>query len=301
MPAVAPVLPGAEFPTSPVDSRMVERHDWRWLLKLTVSITLLARGWLYFRWDSPIRGLLWQEEWWSGILENCFDTSWGVYAAHSDPYITRGIEWVGILLMCASALPWFCGAKQKPWWVFWPLLLASLVLVIDAVARWHEKSFQIGMLIEMSLQCTAPFLLICLWPLRNRAKHWNGIAAVACSLTFIGHAFYALNIHPRPSYFSTMSMDILRMSEQDSITLLTGVGILDITVAICIFLPGVRTAAIWYMVVWGALTALARVVANVNPAENYYGLDPWLAEAFVRAAHCSIPLLLLVTVEPKKK
>lgn len=266
---------------------------WQWLLKFTVSITFLSRGWLYLRWDSPIRGLLWDEQWWSGVLENWMGTSWEVYAAHSDPYITRGIEGVGCFLLAAAVFPWFVGRQKSRWWVTVPIGLAGLILVIDSIACWHEKDFEFGTLLEKSLQCSAPFFLLFLGPLRAIPKIWLQLVAVACSLTFFGHALYALNIHPRPASFATMCMDILGFSEHGATTFLVMVGVLDIVVAIGIFLPGIRTAALGYMVVWGALTALARVVANLSAAENYFGLDPWLAETFVRTAHCTIPLILL--------
>ena len=54
-----------------------ERSDvWMLLLQACVSITLIARGWLTWRWDSPIRGLVWQEDWWSGLLDSQFNVTW---------------------------------------------------------------------------------------------------------------------------------------------------------------------------------------------------------------------------------
>ena len=34
------------------------------ILQFIVSVTFLARGWLTWRWDSPIRELIWEEKWW---------------------------------------------------------------------------------------------------------------------------------------------------------------------------------------------------------------------------------------------
>ena len=64
-------------------------------LKLCVSLTLLARGWLTWRWDSPIRGLIWKEDWWSGILEQQTNLTWNEFAMISDPGITNLLAGLG--------------------------------------------------------------------------------------------------------------------------------------------------------------------------------------------------------------
>ena len=267
---------------------------WMWLLKSTVSITFLARGWLYLRWDSPIRGLLWDERLCSRIIEHWFNTSWDVYATNSDPYISQLIEGLGIFLIFSAVFPWFCGKQKTAWWARLPVYVAGLVLVLDVVAGWHGKGFAIGMLIEKALQCSVPFILLSKSPTADNNNTWFNLVAVFCSLTFIGHGLYALNIHPRPSSFVTMCMDVLRISEQGAVRFLVLVGALDLIAAIGIFVPKLRRVSLYYMLIWGALTALARVVAHVSPAENFFGLDPWLAETLVRTAHWSVPLLLLL-------
>lgn len=274
---------------------------WTWLLRFTVSITFLARGWLYFRWDSPIRGLLWDEQLCSRVVEHWFNTSWADYAATSDPSITLLIQWLGVFLIFAAIFPWFCGKQKTPWWACLAVYVAGLILVMDAVASWHEKGFAVGMLMEKSLQFSIPFVLLSQIP--TRGNRWIGfnVVAVVCSLTFIGHGLYALNVHPRPSSFITMSMDVLSFSQRGAVNFLVVAGILDLIVAAAIFVPRLRRFALTYMVVWGALTALARIVANVSPVENYYGIDPWLAESLVRTAHWTIPLLLMVILRSESK
>ena len=94
----------------------------RWLTWLTLgtSLTLLARGWLTWRWDSPIRGLFWQEDWWSPLLDRV-GLSWKSWAENSDAFISPFLDVLGIFLVLAAIIPWLAraGVKRGTGWL-WP-------------------------------------------------------------------------------------------------------------------------------------------------------------------------------------
>ena len=91
-----------------------------------------------------------------------------------------------------------------------------------------------------------------------------------------------------------MTTEILPLSETASLMFLKIVGWLDFIVVALIFLPITRRAGLAYMVCWGGLTTLARILAYYDSELPRYGLDPWLIEALVRTPHWLIPLLLLL-------
>jgi len=270
---------------------------WFLALQLTVTLTFLARGWLYWRWDSPVRGIFWQEDWWTPVLDKWFNTTWDDFAYESDAYITKGIEWTGILLMLLALAPLFLKRDQsswkQQWWLKLPILLGCGILLIDNIGRYCESDFNVGMFIEHTLQVFAPLFLL-LYPLAIRLPStWAHICAFFASLTFIGHGLFAFGYYPVPAKFINMTIDILRFSETFALKFLYVMGILDFIVAVTIFIPALRRLTLYYMITWGFVTAAARVVANVNSAEKYYALDPWVAETIVRTSHWLIPLILL--------
>lgn len=260
--------------------------SWFCFLKVLLSITFLARGWLTYRWDSPIRGLLWSEEFLAPVLQKYLGLDWGEFAANSDKGITIGLELSGILLMVSALIPWLpLRAKFAV-----PLILpAILIVILDAWARYVDSAFQLGMLIEYALQLGIPFLWLFarLGKSRPQKQPWVIATKILIAMTFIGHGMYAVGLHPVPWRFQSMTQDILRLSESNSLLFLRTVGYLDFVVAIGLFIRAIEKPMLIYMVFWGATTALARILSQ--PTQ----LDPWLVETLVRSVHWGVPLLVI--------
>lgn len=259
----------------------------RWygvVLQATVSITFAARGWLTWRWDSPLRTLVWQEAWWTEPLQQIFGVSWQEFAKHSEPTLTTVLEMVGIFLMVAATVPWI--VTRKPFrWTRWILVLAGLILALDAVGRWVNADFEFAMSIEHALQVVAPFALLVALRYGSGRVLWVMIA-IATSGTFCGHGLYAVGFHPVPLVYQTMTMKLLGCDLETGLLFLKIVGLLDFTAVVGLWIGFVRPGALTYMVIWGAATSLARTLAHD-------AIDPWFAETLVRTAHWSLPLLLL--------
>lgn len=260
----------------------------RWLqsLKLVVSITLLARGWLTLRWDSPIRGLLWNEERLTPLLQSWFNLSWTDYAENSDTAITAGLEWAGIGLMISSIIPWLPFNRR----ILSLLLTPSIgVLILDAVARWVGSGLQLGMSMEKSLQWGTPVaLLLAITWLYQKKSIWLNLAKALAALTFIGHGLYAMGFHPVPWNYQSMTMDLTGLNEAGTLLFLKLAGYMDFVVAIAIFIRPIEKYALVYMVLWGGATALARFFSAPT------SIDPWLIETLVRTVHWAVPLLILL-------
>ncbi|MDF1657329.1 MAG: hypothetical protein P1U58_06930 [Verrucomicrobiales bacterium] len=266
---------------------------WLFLLKLCVSVTLVARGWLTWQWDSPIRGLVWHEDWWSSLLEKTTDLTWTDFALASDPWINQGLMVFGILLIVGGILPWFISKSCCPWtrWLLWPL---AGLLLIDSFARWVSSDYEFGMAIEHALQMITPIALFFVSGKNPAMKRWCLLVSIAAAMTFIGHGCYAAGIHPVPLSYQNMTIGILGVSQDTALILLAVAGWLDILFAIGIFFRQTRMLSLCYLVLWGAATAAARVVAHIDLGIDGWALNPWAFETMVRTSHWLLPLLLLL-------
>ncbi len=265
-------------------------------VRLTVFLTLFCRGWLYLRWDSPLRGIFWSEDWMTWPVDFFLHLDWDAYASTSDAYLTFLFRAIGILLMVAGVGAFFVRRGRTRGSDL--LMVALCFSVLHAFAAWFEKDWQIGMLLELALQAWCPLLL---WIGIRRgfgAPAFLRTARLLAALTFVGHGLYAIGHHPVPGSFVTMSIRVLGMSEDAAKLFLQVAGWLDSAVAILILTPWRRAilGAGIYMVAWGFVTALARVVSHYDPAVRFHGVDPWLFETLVRTAHWAIPLVVVILV-----
>ncbi|MEM9283077.1 MAG: hypothetical protein AAGA96_14720 [Verrucomicrobiota bacterium] len=286
--------------------RSVLRPGWRqecpnlWLslLQISVSLTFLARGWLTWRWDSPIRGLIWHEDWWSGWLETRFDLPWSAFAKASDFYINAGLTILGVTLMLLALVPWLI-TRRRFRSLRWLLWLGTALLALDSFARWVDKNFDLGMGIEHALQIFAPAILFFIVSSRDRARIASWLLGIGSAFTFVGHGLYAIGFHPVPLSYQTMTMKLLRVENETAIRFLVGAGLLDFLAALALLFRPVRVIGLLYMVGWGFLTAMARIGSHLGMAQPLYGLDPWIAETLVRTTHWMLPLLLLGLLRTK--
>lgn len=267
---------------------------------MAAAITLISRGWLFLRWDCPFRAILWHEEWMTGPVDTFLHLEWVDYGMTSDPYITLAMQVCGVMLMIIGVTCLI--VRRSNIRMNDLLLLATSIMMLFSFASWLEKGWQLGMLLEHALQTLAPLFL---WfHLRKPLPHRTLLIFIqlCAAFTFIGHGLYAMGHHPIPADFVTMCMKILGMNEAGSYHTLRIAGYLDFIVAIGIFLPWkhVRISCLSYMIGWGFLTAIARMISHYHPAEKFYGIDPWLAETLVRTPHWLIPLALLFLLHPAK-
>ena len=250
------------------------------LLKFCVSVTAFSRGWLTWKWDSSIRSLIWNEDWWGEKLD------WQRFAEHSDTPITQGLEVVGLSLMALSLVPWLTTIPRLTW-TRWLLLPMCGVLFLDALGQFINSGNQFGMAIEHTLQWSCPLLLLGVLRGTSKRNHLILAASIGAALTFIGHGLYAAGFHPVPLKYQTMTMSLLGIKETGAMIFLRIAGYLDFLAALGIFLPLFRPLSLWYMIGWGAATAMARVASGSS-------LDPWLIESLVRTSHWMIPLWILL-------
>ena len=158
-------------------------------LQLVVSLIFFGRGWLTWRWDSPIRELIWQEAWWTPVLKN-FDITWSHFARTSDAWISPALDAIGIFLVISALLPWLSGISRLRW-TRWLLLPGIVIVILDAFSRWIAKDMQAGIGMEYALQIATPIALLILLRAENtsvrRENLIKWILLIAAASTFTGH------------------------------------------------------------------------------------------------------------------
>ncbi len=174
-----------------------------------------------------------------------------------------------------------------------PALLygATFLLFLSSVGAFIDSHFLPEQMVEHALQLGLPVVFGML--IQNKLKKKNAIKSleILTALTFIGHGFFALGINGVPDNFIEMTTRIMSLSDSGAIELLFWVGLLDVVLAVLIFVPILNQLAYCYMLVWGVLTSLARIYPPV------IGLDFVLVDlpnCIYRLPHGLIPALLLV-------
>lgn len=253
---------------------------WLTILKVCVSLTVFARGWLTWKWDSPIRGLIWNEGWWGEMVD------WEQFALGSDPAITKGLEMVGICLMLSAAVPWIASVDRFKWTASLLVPMAG-VLLLDAFGGFINSGNQLGMAIEHTLQWGCPLLLLMAPREGGSSRSWIVAAAGATILTFVGHGLYAVGFHAVPLKYQTMTTSLTGLSGSGVFAFLTTFGVLDFVAAAALLFAPLRRYSLYYLIGWGALTALARIASAPS-------FDPWAMETVVRSSHWIVPLLMFL-------
>ncbi len=123
---------------------------------------------------------------------------------------------------------------------------------------------------------------------RTRMAWVDPLLRIATSLTFIGHGIAALFLKGEfIDFILDAGTDVfgVRIAQETAETLIFGIGMLDLVVALLLLLPfRLRWVAGW-MVFWGLLTSLARITR--------YG-ETGVPRALLRAMNWAAPLVLLI-------
>ncbi|NNC88217.1 MAG: hypothetical protein HKN82_07130 [Akkermansiaceae bacterium] len=264
------------------------------VLRAAAFLVFLSQAWLHVFWDAPFRALLWNQDLMEPWVERILDQGWEEYAACSDRPIQNVIRGFGVFYAACAILCWT--ARRGRRWQLAALVAGGLALAFLAFLKFLDHNQQTPQLIEYTAQWATPLFLAVALARGDRPRPDPGLVIamkVAVAFTFAGHGVYAAGLLPVPGEYMFMTMQCLRVTEEAAGLLLRVAGILDFVVAAAIFVPLLSKYALWYAAAWGALTSLARVVSHLTPAENAYGIDPWLAESLTRAPHALLPLALL--------
>ncbi|OEK08445.1 hypothetical protein A8C32_03070 [Flavivirga aquatica] len=263
-------------------------------LKIACFCLFGGRSWQHLVWDIPIRSFLWDQELMEGIVTWLTNMSWQEYATSKiqDVYIQAGKVVLGIFYTFCAFLCFFVNEKRK--WVGKIFVTSSFLLMLLALLYYKEKFFHLGQLLEYTTQITTPILLYLLVYTKSTDKQLLYFSKTAVALTFICHGLYAIGYYPQPGNFVDMVIRSLFLPEPSARIFLKVVGFIDVIIGIAIFIPVIWRSCIWYALIWGLLTAIARVTANFYVDFPWQNLNQWIPEMLYRMPHGLIPLFVLL-------
>ena len=274
----------------------------RFLLKLASFFIFFGRGYEHIVWDAPFRSLLWDQDLLSPLIENIFNTNWQDYATSlkTDYIINCFTKANGIFyLICAILSITLTETSSK--FHKGILYTGGVFLVILSLIITKSKFYHIVMFFEHSIQFATPFAMLYFLRTKNLKKLFL-ILKILIALTFVSHGMYAVAIfYPFPGDFVSMTLNILPITENISKQMLSVAGILDFLVALLIFIPKTAKLALIYAVLWGFLTAFARIVSGLHYDVSFAIVMQYLHTTIYRLPHGLIPFIAYGVLKNKSK
>ena len=239
------------------------------IIKWCVFLLLTAKGILHFTTSQPYEFLFGE----TNLIEKLF-----------------GI--VLILFGLIALLPH--GLWKKTKWIYL-FTIPSLILIVQSAASYIKAGSVIEQIVEHSLQMMLPLVFMFIMSANNyRERRLFNLLAVLVGLTFVGHALYAIGLHYVPENFIEMTMKSLHLTKNQALKFLFIIGWLDIVFALLAFIPFVRKYTIWYLIIWGFLTSIARTYYVLGDEFSSDLLFINLPNTIYRLPHGVVPVLMLI-------
>jgi len=267
------------------------------LLRILVFCLFFGRGWQGLFWDLPLRTFFWDQSLLEGIVTTLTADTWQNYVTNKSFNVDQFIDslgvGIGVFWMCCAIVVLFF---RETWKLGkWLLYLGSFSLSLLALLYFKDKFWQVGQFFEYATQVTAPLILVhILYGGQNTPRFRTTLKAIIAT-TFICHGLYAYAYYPQPGIWIQWCMDVLYFKEdQTASQFLIVMGVLDFIAAVLLFVPfkWISSLAIWYCIIWGILTSLARLVGNFYIEMFWESLHQHAYQALYRLVHGGIPLLL---------
>ncbi len=244
--------------------------------------------------DSPIRVLFWSEKWMRPIL-GCFGTTWESYANSTqvDHFLMLFSTFCAVFLMAIAA--WILYRQQ----IGIRLTIAlSVLFIVFALLSWKDHFYHVPFLMELAILCATPYFFYA----DAQQSSTKLVAKFAIALTFVGHGLYALNVFEIPGDFVQMVMNITAINEDAAKLALKVIGVFDLVAGMLLFLPSGRMAqiALLYCIIWGFLTAFARIVGHYHVEFGIHTLDEYWHETLIRLPNGLVPLFLFLSFRKDK-
>lgn len=264
-------------------------------LQFLVCCLFLGRAYQGIFFDLPLRAFFWDESLLSGIVTTLTGDSWHRYVTNQSVDsngMVNTIGWsLGIFwLLCAVLVVLF---KQQRAWMRWVFYIASGSLACLALLYWKEKFMAVGQLFEYASQVSAPVILVYVVLNGANSPRFRLALKAVVATTFVCHGLYAVGYYPQPGLWIQWCTDTFHLStDGEAQTFLKVMGILDFVAAALLFFRPTFAPAVWYCIIWGFMTALARVWSNFYLEFPWNSLHHWSYQTLVRLVHGGLPLLL---------
>lgn len=271
-------------------------------LQFLVIALLWGRAWQGLFWDLPLRTLFWDQSWMEGLVTTLTQDTWQHYVTNeslpTDQLIDGFGVGLGVFWALAGASLFFL--RNRPQLGKWILRLSSASLLFLAFLYFKDKYWQLGQFLEYSAQVCSPLLLSYVWYESKNTFQFRTVVKIIIGFTFCAHGLYALGYYPQPGTWIEWCRNVFGFEGDASVKyfLLTA-GILDIVASIALFLPykWAYKPALIYCILWGFMTAAARLLGNFYTDMVLLSLHQHLYEVAYRLVHGGLPLLLWFWIE----
>jgi uncharacterized membrane protein len=239
-------------------------------IKWFVVILLIGKGVLHFTADQPYAFIFGNDELVSYLFGSLL-VLFGILAALPVRVLTKG------------------------WWIYL-FMTPSLLLILQSYAAYIQAGYVLEQFIELTLQMALPLTLVYLIKGKHQStKKKYYLLTVLVALTFVGHALFAIGFNYLPGNFLEMTTRSLPwMSNENAVSFLFIIGVVDIVCAICAFIPQLRKGAIWYLIIWGLLTSVARTYYAVDEGFVLDLLTNNIPNTIYRLPHGLVPFVMLL-------
>jgi len=236
---------------------------WVLVLKFGMAALLLGTAIIGLRYEGPVFSYLFV---WRGWSES------------NALMVERGGAWLLIVSIF--------GVFIRP---LWPLLLAAaLWLVISILVKVGDYEWHPWMLPGAhGIRYLLPIALA-LIALRRREDVAIFLVRLGISLTFLSHGLEAIWLKPGFVDFILIGADVTIGTVWDQSTaesILLTIGVVDVLVAVALWLPKAQRPIALWMAFWGGVTAFARIVC---------GGWPKYPDTLLRMVHVAAPLALFL-------
>ncbi len=276
------------------------------LLRVSVFLMFLGRAYEHIRWIGPFRDIFYHPQGFGGWFANFVDKP--LNEIYNDHFYENAVSYfsdgVGILYLLAAIVILFYEKLSK---LKWLVYVATYFLLLTYFGYLYGKNLdQYGMFVEHAAQFIIPFAFIWQYEKKEFRVHFWGTIAIA--ITFFAHGLYAYGYYPQPGSFVDMMILGFKMNEDTARYTLKIIGVLDFVFAgivllnlyvlfgnkIHVSLHLLLKIFLYYGLIWGGLTALARIYIPFNGDMIIHSFDQYFFQFLVRLPHFIIPLVLLL-------
>ncbi len=285
------------------------------ILRITAFLLFLGRAWEHIVWDGPYRNIYYNPHGFGNFLEWITGTPLAeIYRSDFHRNFIDGFTVsIGLIYVLAAISVWFHRPSRK--WSGWIIIAGTVALGLTYYGYFVGKHYNWGTLLEHSSQFITPILLLML--LRGKSsKVIFVLAQVSIALTFICHGLFAYGYYPQPGNFIDMMITGWGMSEDVAIKSLEHIGVIDFVFGGIVLIPiGLVIRSEWwskalkpvlilflvYGILWGFLTAFARIYLHWDGTMIWRSIEGHLHQFLVRVPHATIPLIILLLTLGRKR
>lgn len=271
------------------------------VLQVACFCFFIGRGWQLFYWDSPLRVIFWNQGLISPIVEGVLGMTWKSWATSSklDSTINLITALMGIFYFISALVVLFYKKLDRVFKTI--MILATAQTIFYCFLKYMSKFFYLGMFIEHALQMSVPIIFYLYAKNQEFTSKQILFIKAMIAMTFVGHAMFAVGIHPVPGHFIDMLISVFGFSESIAKDVLILAGSLDIVASLLLFVRAFEKYALCFTIFWGMTTAFARSVANLDLNLLDLSAHQWILETLYRFPHGLIPLALLLFLSKRIK